>query len=243
MSLLGLSGYDSDPSDGGEVKKEGENGRSLSGEGGSGDSTLGVAVARTGSGDGSGDDSGSDEDGDTMGGAMPWGAPPPRDKNAKIFMPLPSPLVRLDNAGAMAGRPSETAEGRGESQQDGDGAPDGGGEGGQGKKEVDMDIVDPEFRDLLPPEPEGSPNQELQARIKGFLDNIKQDLTKQMKMKKEYGNPAVLTQICVYMSVDDKGTNYPEGSKVHPSVYDAADFHDALMGEMRKKHREEEQKS
>ncbi|CAM9263388.1 unnamed protein product [Choristocarpus tenellus] len=244
MSFLGRAGYDSDHSDEGGVGDEDD--RDSSGDRGSGGSSgvAGGSGNRAGSGEGSGDDEGSDEEHNQKGG-MPWEGvvPPPRNVKPNFFMPLPSPLVRLDNMPTPVNRPNDTPNGLGE---DGVGGEDPLTEGQEGEKQEedtgDGDIIDPEYRDMLPPEPKGPPNPQLQSKIAKAIGRMRHDFTKAIKAKKDYGNPAVLTQICRYMDVDDKGTNYPNGSKVHPSVYDTADFHDTLMGGLRRKQKEDEAK-
>ncbi|CAB1119348.1 unnamed protein product [Ectocarpus sp. CCAP 1310/34] len=244
MSLLGLAGYDTDGSDGDEGTNNNQR-RSPEGE-----NSSGAQVAAAGASGISNANNALEENSDSRLGelvdeeegtnrelragilrASSFDAPaPPSKESRQFFMPLPSPLVKLDNASPSASSPFTTYEPP-------DGATGGAGEEGGGedvaddgaKDEGDGDIIKPEYRDMLPPEATGQANPELRAKLQKFLNRMQGDFTKVIKGKKDYGNPAVLAQICRYCSVDDKGTNYPADRMVHPSVYDTKDFHDALM--------------
>ena len=208
MSLLGLAGYGSDHSEVDDAQKQPKDQESTqesinsstpaqgeTASGGSGDLLEGTTDVRQG---GSlGDEGGSGEDQEAPGIAMkssPVDAPQRLSKEPKpFFMPLPSPLVRIDNASqgysstlamqdSSPNEDSEAKEGEGEEY----------GEGEQG--DVDVDIIKPEFRGMLPPEATGQANAKLQSKIATFLDTIQGDFTKKIKSKKDYGNPAVLAQ-------------------------------------------------
>lgn len=131
--------------------------------------------------------------------ACSFDAPAPPSKEQKqFFMPLPSPLVRLDNASpSHAASPFLTHDPP--NDEPGDAGAEGGEEegegGGSGEKEGDRDIIQLEYRDMLPPEATGQANPQLQTKIAKFLDTMQGDFTKSIKGKKDYGNPAVLAQV------------------------------------------------
>lgn len=124
-------------------------------------------------------------------------APLRTSKEAKpFFMPLPSPLVRLDHASQGSTSPYAGRDVQGIGVDTKEGELEENGEGGEEDVDnVDNDIINPEFRGMLPPEATGQANPKLQAKIASFLDTIKGDFTKMIKMKKDYGNPAVLAQV------------------------------------------------
>lgn len=126
-------------------------------------------------------------------------APLRTSKEAKpFFMPLPSPLVRLDHASQGSTSPYAGRDLQGIGVDTKEGEPEENGEGAEEDVDnVDNDIIDPEFRGMLPPEATGQANPKLQAKIASFLDTIKGDFTKMIKMKKDYGNPAVLAQVII----------------------------------------------
>ncbi|CAM9859477.1 unnamed protein product, partial [Ectocarpus fasciculatus] len=244
MSLLGLAGYDTDGSDGDEGTNNNQR-RSPEGENSSAPQEAAAGASSNSNANNvleENSDSRLGESVDEEAGAnrelrtgilraSSFDAPaPPSKESRQFFMPLPSPLVKLDNASPSASSPFITYEPP-------DGATGGAGEEGGGedaaddgtKDEGDGDIIKPEYRDMLPPEATGQANPELRAKLQKFLNRMQGDFTKVIKGKKDYGNPAVLAQICRYCSVDDKGTNYPADRMVHPSVYDTKDFHDSLM--------------
>lgn len=198
MSLLGLAGYDSDGSD----PDEGNPPRSPKGENSSGGASGSVKLLEDNT------DSRQEESVDEEVGAnrearagilraSSFDAPaPPSKESRQFFMPLPSPLVRLDNASPSASSPFITYE------------PPDGAEGGPGAEEEagvaageeepdegDSDVIKPEYRDMLPPEATGQANPELRAKIQKFLNRMQGDFTKVIKGKKDYGNPAVLAQV------------------------------------------------
>lgn len=202
MSLLGLAGYDSDGSDGSnprrspqlENKSSSPGGEHEKGTSGSvnnlleenSDSRLGQSVDEA-----AGD---SREARAGMLRASSFDAPaPPSKESRQFFMPLPSPLVRLDNASPSAASPFIAYEppdrAEGEAGEEGEGA-----EGEEDADEGDGDVIKPEYRDMLPPEATGQANPELQAKIHKLL-NRNEDFTKVIKGKKIYGNPAVLAQV------------------------------------------------
>lgn len=126
-------------------------------------------------------------------------APLRTSKEAKpFFMPLPSPLVRLDHASQGSTSPYAGRDLQGIGVDSKEGEPEENGEEAEEDVDnVDNDIIDPEFRGMLPPEATGQANPKLQAKIASFLDTIKGDFTKMIKMKKDYGNPAVLAQVMI----------------------------------------------
>ncbi|CBJ27839.1 conserved unknown protein [Ectocarpus siliculosus] len=244
MSLLGLAGYDTDGSDGDEgannnqrrsPQAENTSGAQEPAAGASGSSNANNALEENSDsrlGESVDEEAGANRELRTgILRASSFDAPaPPSKESRQFFMPLPSPLVKLDNASPSASSPFITYEppdgtaGGAGAEGEGEGAADDG-----AKDEGDGDIIKPEYRDMLPPEATGQANPELRAKLQKFLNRMQGDFTKVIKGKKDYGNPAVLAQICRYCSVDDKGTNYPADRMVHPSVYDTKDFHDSLM--------------
>jgi hypothetical protein len=50
---------------------------------------------------------------------------------------------------------------------------------------------------------------------------------------KEYGNPAMLSKVCEYFEVNEKGSNYPK-NLFDPQSYEACDFYDAISADSRK---------
>lgn len=205
MSLLGLAGYDSDGSDG----DEGNSRRSPVEEG---NSSAGAqeAVASISANNPLEENSDSRQ-GESVGEeagvnralrtgmlrASSFDAPAPPSKEARqFFMPLPSPLVKLDNASPSAispfitYEPPDGASGAAAAEEE---SGDGGDEGA--KDEGDGDVIKPEYRDLLPPEATGEANPELRAKIHKLLNRMQGDFTKVIKDKKDYGNPAVLAQV------------------------------------------------
>lgn len=200
MSLLGLAGYDSDGSDGSNPRRSPQLENSSPGDeqekGASGsvnnlleensDSRLGQSVD---------EEAGASRE--ARAGvlrASSFDAPaPPSKESRQFFMPLPSPLVKLDNASPSAASPFiayEPPDGAAEEV----GAEDEGAEGEENADEGDGDVIKPEYRDMLPPEASGQAKPELQAKINKWL-NRKVDFTKMVKGKKDYGNPAVLAQV------------------------------------------------
>lgn len=197
---LGLVGYDSDGSDADEANPR----RSPKGEDSSGGASASGSVkvlednADSRQGDSVDDEAGASREARTgILRASSFDAPaPPSKESRQFFMPLPSPLVRLDNASPSASSPFITYE-----------PPDGaaGGVGAEGeaggavdeenKDEGDGDVIKPEYRDMLPPEATGKANPELRAKIQKFLNRMQGDFTKIIKGKKDYGNPAVLAQV------------------------------------------------
>lgn len=214
-SLLGLAGYDSDGSDGddanthqdiGEGSPEGEHSsRGIRSSGG-----VVVGGGGGGSGNGNTEENSDSQPGEPLGyeglsdrevrnrvlRASSFDAPaPPSKESRQFFMPLPSPLVRLDNASPIASSPFL-----------GDDPPDnvsgspgvedssGGGMDEGSDAEGDGDVIKPEYRDMLPPEATAQANPALCANIAKLL-NRKEDFTKVIKGKKDYGNPAVLAQV------------------------------------------------
>ena len=200
MSLLGLAGYDSDGSDG----DDGNPRRSpqLENSSGSGEHEKGAASGGSANNlleENSDSRLGEsvDEEADTSREARvgvlrasSFDAPaPPSKESRQFFMPLPSPLVKLDNASPSATSPFIAYEPP-------DGAAEGDGAEGEEEKadEGDGDVIKPDYRDMLPPEATGQASPELQAKIAKLL-NRKEDFTKVIKGKKDYGNPAVLAQV------------------------------------------------
>lgn len=210
MSLLGLAGYDTDGSDGDEGTNNNQR-RSPEGE-----NSSGAQEAAAGASGSSNANNALEENSDSRLGesvdeeaganrelrtgilrASSFDAPaPPSKESRQFFMPLPSPLVKLDNASPSASSPFITYEPP-------DGATGGAGEEGEGedtaddgaKDEGDGDIIKPEYRDMLPPEATGQANPELRAKLQKFLNRMQGDFTKVIKGKKDYGNPAVLAQV------------------------------------------------
>lgn len=132
--------------------------------------------------------------------ASSFDAPAPPSKESRpFFMPLPSPLVRLDNASPITNSPFITYDPFGSDQ----GVAGEEGREGEGaaatekveEEDADTDIIKPKYRDMLPPEATGQANSKLQAKIAKFLDTMQGDFTKSIKGKKDYGNPAVLAQV------------------------------------------------
>lgn len=201
-SLLGLASYDSDDSDGDEANANDDVQHSPSGNGsgGEGGALVGGATAAELLDENSdsrlgGESVGDDVPSQRMGNARTssFDAPEPVTRESRqFFMPLPSPLVRLDNA-SSANSPFIVYDG---SVGGGGGGVDEGGEGEEEKEEEgDGDIIDPEYRDMLPPEATGQANPQLQSKIAKFLDTMQGDFTKSIKAKKDFGNPAVLAQV------------------------------------------------
>lgn len=208
MSLLGLAGYDSDGSDGDErnprrsPQAQGENSSGALEEGGNNNSNNNNNLLEENS------DSRQGESVDEEAGASrearagvlrasSFDAPaPPSKESRQFFMPLPSPLVRLDNASPSASSPFITeppdgAAGGAEAEGETGGVA---GEENVDEGEGDGDVIKPEYRDMLPPEATGQANPELRAKIQKLL-NRREDFTKVIKGKKDYGNPAVLAQV------------------------------------------------
>lgn len=128
---------------------------------------------------------------------------PPSRESRQFFMPLPSPLVRLDN-GAMASPfiPFDPNDGEGIEEDEA-------GAEGEDEDVGDGDIINPEYRDpdpagkrpdMLPPEATGQANPQVQAKIAKYLDTMAGDFTKSIKGKKDFGNPAVLAQVEPFLS-------------------------------------------
>lgn len=210
MSLLGLAGYDTDGSDGDEGTNNNQH-RSPEGE-----NRTKAQEAATGASSSSNANNVLEENSDSRQGesvdeeaganrelrtgnlrASSFDAPAPLSKESRqFFMPLPSPLVKLDNASPSASSPFITYEppdgaagGAGADEGVEDAANDG------TKDEGDGDIIKPEYRDMLPPEATGQANPELRAKLQKFLNRMQGDFTKVIKGKKDYGNPAVLAQV------------------------------------------------
>lgn len=202
-SLLGLASYDSDGSDGEDANPQKQAQRSpqsddnspsiqrIAPDGGSGDREEN-SDSRLG--EPSGDEGGVDREARVgVLRASSFDAPaPPSKESRQFFMPLPSPLVRLDNASPSANSPFIAYDPPNTAP---DGAEDGGEEGEEEEGDGDSDIIKPEYRDMLPPEATGQANPKLQAKIATFLDTMQGDFTKSIKGKKDYGNPAVLAQV------------------------------------------------
>lgn len=203
MSLLGVAGYGSDGSDADEGNPsrspQGEN-SSSSGGGASGSVKLLEDNDKADSRQGGSVDEEAGASREARTGvlrASSFDAPaPPSKESRQFFMPLPSPLVRLDNASPSASSPFITYE-----PPDGAAGGAGTGEGAGGeadeesKDEGDGDIIKPEYRDMLPPEATGQANPKLPAKLQKFLNRMQGDFTKVIKGKKEFGNPAVLAQV------------------------------------------------
>lgn len=214
-SLLGLAGYDSDHSDGDDANPQQQTERSPRSDDNSNDTSAPredagpEAVGAGGDreensdsrlGDSIGDEGGVDREARVgVLRASSFDAPaPPSKESRQFFMPLPSPLVRLDTASPSASSPFITYDppngGGSEGAEGKDGVGEEGGKGGD-EEEGDGDIIKPEYRDMLPPEATGHANPQLQAKIAKFLDTMQGDFTKSIKGKKDYGNPAVLAQV------------------------------------------------
>ena len=216
-SLLGLAGYDSDGSDGDDANTHQDTGEGSPEEEHSGrdNRSSGGVVAGGGGGGGGGGSGNTEENSDSQPGeplgyeglsdrevrnrvlrASSFDAPaPPSKESRQFFMPLPSPLVRLDNASPIASSPflgddppDNVSGSPGVEDSSGGGAD----EGSDG--EGDGDVIKPEYRDMLPPEATAQANPALCAKIAKLL-NRKEDFTKVIKGKKDYGNPAVLAQV------------------------------------------------
>ncbi|CAM9696701.1 unnamed protein product, partial [Hapterophycus canaliculatus] len=204
MSLLGLAGYDSDGSDG----DDGNPRRSpVEDKGGAGAQEAVASISANNPLDENSDSRQGDSVGEEAGvnrelrtgmlRASSFDAPaPPSKESRQFFMPLPSPLVKLDNASPSAVSPFITYEppdgtsgATTTEEETGDGGDDG------AKDEGDGDVIKPEYRDLLPPEATGEANPELRAKIHKLLNRMQGDFTKVIKDKKDYGNPAVLAQV------------------------------------------------
>ena len=218
-SLLGLAGYDSDGSDGDDANthQDAEEGSPEREHGGDNRSSGGVVVGG-GSGSGNVEENSDSQPGEPLGydgisdrevrnrvlRASSFDAPaPPSKESRQFFMPLPSPLVRLDNASPIANSPfvgddppDTTAGGAGVEDSPGGGVDEG------SEEEGDGDIIKPEYRDMLPPEATGQANPALCAKIAKFLDRMQGDFTKVIKGKKDYGNPAVLAQVRISTGED-----------------------------------------
>lgn len=206
-SLLGLASYDSDHTDADDAPGGDEGKRSPTPEA-SADEEAGVGVAGEGVADLIDENSDSRlgesiaDDGvgnretqpENAKGSSGDAAAPPTKESRQFFMPLPSPLVRLDHSTANSPfHAHEPNDGLAESEP---ALGDGEGEGVEGEgDDEDRDIIRPEHRDMLPPEATGQANPQLQAKIAKFLDRIQGDFTKSIKSKKDYGNPAVLAQV------------------------------------------------
>lgn len=205
-SLLGLASYDSDHTDADEATG-GDDGRRSQTSEGSVEDLEGIRAPKEETtepleensnsrlGENVGEDGSAHRSGNTR--ASSFDAPvPPTKESRQFFMPLPSPLIRLDHASATS--PFHPHDLNNESACT---DPDGGGHGSGSDKddddEGDGDIINPEHRDMLPPEATGQANPQLQAKIAKFLDTIHGDFTKIIKGKKDYGNPAVLAQVSI----------------------------------------------
>lgn len=243
-SLVGLVGYGSDGSDvhqqQGEPSPRNDNDSRQSAigapeeggvSGGSGDldensdSRLGESFGEDGAGDR-----------ETRAGvtrASSFDAPaPPSKESRQFFMPLPSPLVRLDNAspGGPANSPFiPPKDGPGEAEP-------GYGVGGEdemdepepegGETERDGDVIKPEYRDMLPPEATGVANPQLQAKIIKGLNTIQGDFTKSIKAKKDYGNPAVLAQVRKYQFTAAQLCVFADERPISTAAMTESDIHD-----------------
>ena len=119
---------------------------------------------------------------------------PPSKESRQFFMPLPSPLVRLDNASPSASSPFIAEPPDGAAADAEAGGEVGAGAGGENADEGGGDVIKPEYRDMLPPEATGQANPELRAKIQKLLQR-REDFTKVIKGKKDYGNPAVLAPV------------------------------------------------
>lgn len=227
-SLLGLAGYDSDGSDGDDANthqdaEEGSPEREHSSRGNRG---SGGVVVGGGSGSGNMDENSDSQPGEPLGyegiadrevrnrvlRASSFDAPaPPSKESRQFFMPLPSPLVRLDNASPIASSPflgddppDTAAGGAGVEDSSGGGVDEG------SEEEGDGDVIKPEYRDMLPPEATGQANPALCAKIAKFLDRMQGDFTKVIKGKKDYGNPAVLAQVRTSTAINSEDIRWPE---------------------------------
>lgn len=208
MSLLGLAGYDSDGSDGDEGnprRSPVEQEENASNSAGAQDAVASIGAnhpleenSDSRQGESVGEEAGVNRDMRAgMLRASSFDAPaPPSKESRQFFMPLPSPLVRLDNASPSAISPFITYEppdgasgAAAAEEKDGDGSDE------EAKDEGDGDVIKPEYRDMLPPEATGEANPELRAKIHRLLNRMQGDFTKVIKDKKDYGNPAVLAQV------------------------------------------------
>lgn len=212
-SLLGLANYYSDHSEDEADDTSNQNDAQRSPQSDDSNKAEGVSGGR-GGGSGDPDEDSNSQFGEPLGidgGSMRAGvlrassfdAPAPPSKEQKqFFMPLPSPLVRLDNASpSHATSPFITHDAPNDEPGD-TGAEEGveeGEDGGDEESEGDGDIIKPEYRDMLPPEATGQANPQLQAKIAKFLDTMQGDFTKSIKGKKDYGNPAVLAQVRLFV--------------------------------------------
>lgn len=210
-SLLGLAGYYSDHSDDGENEEAsqqsstsrqdnvqrsagtevGKGRPAVSGGGTNTEEVLEDSDSRLleESNSVGGEDGGTVRTGAVRAASFDTPAPPPSKESRHVFMPLPSPLVRLDHASAASPFiPSDTPNDGTEGEGEGEGIE-------EEEEEGDGDIIKPEYRDMLPPEATGQANPRLQAKIAKFLDTMAGDFTKSIKGKKDYGNPAVLAQV------------------------------------------------
>lgn len=206
-SLLGLASYDSDRSDadeatGGDDEKQSAASEGSEDEGGVTGGAVGDGVAElleensaSRLGESSTEEGLTHRDiqANNVRSSPVDASAPPTKESRQLFMPLPSPLVRHDNASTnspfrlhelndgLTGTEPDTVDDEQEEDR-------------EGEEEEDRDIINPEFRDMLPPEATGQANSELQAKIAKCLATVQGDYTKTIKSKKDYGNPAVLAQ-------------------------------------------------
>ncbi|CAM9269576.1 unnamed protein product [Chrysoparadoxa australica] len=111
------------------------------------------------------------------------------------------------------------------------------------EEEKVVDIIDPQYNELCPANDaseEAAPalRQKLMDYIQ-LMSSSGIDFTTNVKSKKDYGNPGVLTLICNHYNVNPKGSNYPS-ELFTPVGLDLSDYYDVIATECRKRHREKE---
>jgi len=89
---------------------------------------------------------------------------------------------------------------------------------------------------LLPPEPSGKPNPEVQEKIRAFLQKKKAmgvTFNESMLQQKEFHNPYILSKIAETYKIDQTGSNYPRDT-YNPRDIKESDKYDFLAKQQKK---------
>ncbi|KAH7692967.1 transcriptional regulator HCNGP [Aphelenchoides avenae] len=87
----------------------------------------------------------------------------------------------------------------------------------------------------LPPSPPGQCSEEVEARFAQCFERKAHgaNYNDQIKLRKDFKNPAIYEVLVQKFNLDEKGSNFPE-SVYDPHAFSEGDFYEALAEEQRK---------